>query len=1200
MHRFLATCIPTPWRRALRAIPFLLIFLLAQTASWAQSTQGSVLGVVKDAKGALVAGAEVTLTSKEEGTARNTVSSGAGSYSFSDVKAGTYTVEVTAAGFEKWSASNVTLIVRQELRLDATLSLGAVQQEVVVNGDSVSAIQTDTATISGSFTADDALNLPVNTRASFSGTSADAILGALPGVQTDNDSGGISLQGALPYQVDVTVDGVTLKNPSGGTQMANSYPSTESIAEIRADGALNGAEFGDPGQVIVTTKGGGNKIHGSGFWYYQNSAFDAIAYTYPTTTTKPSQRGNTFGGSLGGPVVIPHLYNGHNKSFFFGDYEGWRHPAQGTVEAIVPSTLMKQGDFSKYVEPDGAGGNSFKGLINPYTGMNVGTALPSGLLSSIAQDTLKTFYPDPNIGDPTAYTDDGTPNWQKNVDKSAHSDQFDVRGDQYFGSNQKFLLWGRFSYKNLPSNSYALLNLPATVNTGVSKVFKVDGNWSIKPNLINEASFGFTRFISGSENPFNGKAWTQGEGWVGLQNLFYNGIPEMDFNNIQALNADRLSNPSKSFTYDYNDVLIWSHGNHNFKFGYDEQRLEAYTTLGFNGSDNYGTYAFNTSGSVGKFTGVDFGDFLLGIPNQTFYDVVSQDNDGVSYHYHAFAQDEWHVSPRLTMTLGVRYELHPGYYDKGGDIGNFDPSVAGSGRSIYPNGKQALLAQAFLASANACDPDGVTATNSAVVNGVACMPVQTASQSGYPSGLKKYPHLRFLPRIGIAYRPFGDDKWAIRGGYGIYNINMLGSSFYSLTGTLQASTTQYQNSYDPATHAIGYQWPNIYAGAGNGGCTTCYGQDYFGTANSTNWKDPYTEQWSASVDHDFGAGYAARATYIGSATHDLVWAPDENTLPFSSSVSAFNAPITSRLFPNWGRINTRATGANSSYESLQLEGSHRLQHGLEFHSTYTFAKALADNQGPNNSGFGGEGGGARSSSVLDRHVDFGNVFGTRRHRWNTTVLYDLPYGRGRMFGANINRAADLIAGGWRVTSILTVQTGAFETPYFPNGEGDPSGTGSGLNGAAGGFDLGHRNQHADQVSGTSVKPASRNRLNWVNGAAFACPGNPTWVVGTSCTTGDGQPGNPYATPIGRFGNSQVGTVEGPGLFNLSAGLNKTFSISERFKLKAEGTFTNVLNHTNLGDPNLNLSSGSFGIISTSVGADFGGARTGQVSARLEF
>jgi hypothetical protein len=455
-----------------------------------------------------------------------------------------------------------------------------------------------------------------------------------------------------------------------------------------------------------------------------------------------------------------------------------------------------------------------------------------------------------------------------------------------------------------------------------------------------------------------------------------------------------------------------------------------------------------------------------------------------------------------------------------------------------------------------------------------------------------------MPRFGFAYRPFGNDKTAVRGGFGMYNINMLGSSFYSLTGTVQAYTQQFSNTYSSSTHAIGYQWPQIDAGSGSAAGVSGYGTDYFGTANSTNWKDPYTEQWSLGIDQDLGSGYAARISYIGSETHQLVWAPDENTLPYSSTVSAYNQPLSARLFPNWGRINTRATGANESYNSLQLSASHRLQHGLEYHSDFTWAKALADDQGPAGTGFGGEGGGQRATSVLNRHVDFGNVYGTRRLRWNTTALYDLPFGRGKMFGSDMPRVADLIVGGWRLSNILTIQTGPYETPYFPNGQGDPSGTGSGLNSTAAGWDPSHRNQHPDQLAGVSVNPHGKNRLNWTNAAAFACPGDPSWTVGNACTTGSGSGAVPL--PIGRFGNSEVGSVEGPGLFNLSSGLSKSFVITERFKVKAEGTFTNVLNHTNLSDPNMNLSSGSFGIVSSTIGSDFGGARTAQVAARLEF
>jgi hypothetical protein len=1182
------------WQKSVRRCltTFGLLLVLACTQVRAQSTQGSIIGSVTDKAGAVVPGAVVTLTSTDEGTVRTTKSNGVGDFHFQDVKAGNYSVEVSAPSFEKWKVSGVTLEVRQDLRLDAKLAVGAVQQEVQVTGDMVSAIETDSPTISGDFTSDDANSLPVNTRASFNGTSAANIFSALPGVQAD--ASGDSVQGALPFQVDVTIDGITVKNATGGTFIPDAFPSSESISEIRADGVLAGAEFGDPGQIVVTTKGGSNTVHGSGFWYYQDNKWNAIPYTYPTTTTKPLAHGATFGGSLGGPVVIPHLYNGHNRSFFFGVYEGWRFPNQETQFEVVPSTGMMSGDFSAY------NATGFTGLYDPSTGGTYGTTIPTGSINQIAASTLKQFYPQggPNIGNPATYTDNGVPNHQANVNASRKSDQFDVRGDQYFGSNQKFLLWGKFTWKNFPINSPEILNVPSQLDTNDNRVLKIDTNWSIRPNLINEGGYGFTRVTTGSTDSFNGNAWTVAQGWQGLQNLFYNGIPEMDFNNIQSLNADRLTGLTKSLTSDYVDSLIWSKGNHTLKFGGDVQTLEAITPLGFNGSDNYGTYYFDDgNGSQGAFTGVDFADFLLGIPDATFYDVVAEDNDGLSKHYHFYAQDEWRVSQKLTLSYGLRYEFHPGYYDRYGDIGNFDPSVPLAGRVIYPSGKQSLLAQSFLAAANACDPDGVDAVNSASANGAPCMEVQGNNSAGYPVGLKKVPHLRFLPRFGFAWRPFGDDKTSVRGGFGDYQITMLGSSFYSLTGTVQAYTQQFNNTYNPATHAIGYQWPSIYAGSGGAAGVGGYGTDYFGTANSTIWKDPYTEQWSLSVDRDLGSGYAARISYIGSETHQLVWAPDENTLPYSSTVSAYNQPNSALLFPNWGRINTRATGSNESYHSLQLDASHRLQHGLEYNSGFTWAKALADDQGPAGTGFGGEGGGQRATSILDRHVDFGNVYGTRKLRWNTTVLYDLPFGRGKQFGGTMPRAADLVVGGWRLSSILTVQTGPYETPYFPNGEGDPSGTGSGLNSSAAGWDPGHRNQHPDQVSG-NVNPAGKNRFNWINGAAFACPGDPSWTLGTGCTTGSGS--GPVPLPIGRFGNSQVGSVEGPGLVNLSAGLSKTFAIVERFKVKAEGTFTNVLNHTNLGDPQTNLGSGSFGLITNTIGSDFGGARTAQVSLRAEF
>ena len=1171
--------------------------LLSGSRLLAQTIQGTILGTVKDQAGAVVPGATVNLLNTDEGASRSTTSNASGDFVFLDSKAGRYTITVTRDGFQKSEVTGFVLEVRQQLRVDPVLTIGAVQQEVKVSGDSVTAIETDSPTIGGGFSSVDVTNLPVNTRASATGTSPLGIVGSLPGVQADR--GSFSLQGGLPFQTEVSVDGITVQSTGGNSPIADAFPSSESINEIRADGAQAAPEFGQPGQVVVTTKGGGNKIHGSGFWYYQSSAFDAIPYTNPVTTTKPKLVANTFGGSFGGPVVIPHFYDGHNRTFIFGAYEGWRHPSQETNLFKVPTAAMKAGNFSNYAYLDGNGNNTFTGLRNPFTGASSGNTVPT---INAAAAKLLSFYPDPNSGNTTTFIDnDGVANYQANQDNSGKSDQFDIRADQYFGANQKFLLWGRFTWKDYPINSPEPLLVPSAQNTNNNRVLKISANYSITPHIIDEASFGFTRNSNGKTDSFDGKAFTEGLGLNGLQNLFYNGIPELDFNNVSALNADRLSSVGSSNTYVYFDNLTWEKGNHQFKFGGTIETLQSVSALGFNGSDNYGTFQYNTTNSVGLFTGVDFADFLTGLPNQTFYDVVSQDNNGKSAYYNFYGQDQWKASPRLTFTYGLRYELHPGYYDVGGDIGNFDPSYALAGRAVYPNGKQNLLAQSFLASANACDPNGVTNTNSAVINGAPCMPVIDQNASGLPRGLRKYPHLRIMPRFGFAWQPFGDGKTVVRGGFGMYNITLLGSSFYSLTGTLQASTTNYLNTYNAATHAIGYQWPDIYAGAGSAGGTTNYGQDYFGTANSVNWKDPYTEQYSFSVDHDFGSGYAGRVSYIGSETHQLIYAPDENTLPFSSTVSAYNQPLSARLFPNWGRINTRASGANESFQSAQVDFSHRLQHGLEFESTYTFSKALADNEGPANIGFAGQVGGSRSSSILDRHADFGNVYGTRRHHFNTTVVYDLPVGRGRMFGDSMPRALDEAIGGWRLSSIFLYQTGPFESPYFGAGQGDPSGTGSGLTSSGTGYDPGHRTQEPDKIAGVNVAAPHQSRKGWVNPAAYTCPGYPGWAFGTTCTTGSGS--GPVPLPIGRFGNAGVGSVTGPATTNLSAGLSKTFTITELFKLRAEGTFTNVLNHANLGDPNLDISNPSFGEVNSTInsgGNDYGGARTGQVSLRLDF
>ena len=288
----------------------------------------------------------------------------------------------------------------------------------------------------------------------------------------------------------------------------------------------------------------------------------------------------------------------------------------------------------------------------------------------------------------------------------------------------------------------------------------------------------------------------------------------------------------------------------------------------------------------------------------------------------------------------------------------------------------------------------------------------------------------------------------------------------------------------------------------------------------------------------------------------------------------------------------------ASYHSGQVELNRRFSGGLSVSSAYTLAKNLSDNQGAygassGQQSFADEQGGYDATSNVNRHLDYGNVTGTRRNRWISSSVYQLPVGRGKRFGTGMSRLADAALGGWQISGILLFQSGPYETAYVPSGVIDPSGTGSGT--------LFFRSQRPDRVANANAGP--RTRTQWFNKAAFTCPGTPGGIATLTIDPNSGtSPCNVGAasTPIGRYGTESVGDLEGPGTQTLSTGVSKSFALTEQVKFRAEGTFTNVLNHTNLSDPNLDVTSPSFGVITQARGSDFGGNRTGQVSLRLEF
>ncbi len=902
--------------------------------------------------------------------------------------------------------------------------------------------------------------------------------------------------------------------------------------------------------MTTISKSGTNDYHATAFWFHQNRALDSKAFG---ALTKPQKIANDFGFSGGGPVNIPWLYKGKDKTFFFGTYEGFRFPRGQTIQNTVPTQAMRNGDFS-------AEGVTVR---DPLTGQAfANNRIPDNRISPIAKAFL-TLYPLPNNG---ATDKLRVANYIRNSSSSLNSDQYDIRIDHYLTKNQS--IFGRWTWKDVAVDSPNILALPSNTNFDRYKILVVSHNYTIKPTLLNEARFGLTLNNSGSAFPFDGRDFTTKLGFQGIgPNFPFNGIPNVGFSgDVTDLNRGRGDSISQSRTYQFNNNLTWTKGRHTMKYGFDLRWIRAVTALGFIGADNYGNSDFD-----GSFSGNDFADFLLGIPIRTSYAIIQQDNDGRATHYHFFGQDSFRVNQKLTLEFGLRYEYHPAYIDASGNIGNFDPSVPRSGRVVYPTGKQNLLAPGFLKTFNACPAPAA--------NGAPCTPVQSAEEAGLPESLRNVPKLRFLPRFGFAYRPFRDDKTVIRGGVGAYNGTLLGNIFFSLTGTLQSDVREFTNLTSQGRPL--YQWPQIQSG-GTGISTGQLGTASFRTANDIEYKDPYSLQWNLSVDRYAGFGVGVRVSYIGMKTTQLAWAPDLNQMT-SSTQFAINRPLSDRPFPNWGIIFTRTAGASAFYNALQIEANRRFSTGLTFNSTYTWAKNINDNGGPNSTGFTGETGGGRSADLYNRRAERGNDYATRRHRSISTVVYELPVGRGRQFAKSVHPAANAIIGGWQLSAIFLAQTGPYLTPSV--GSVDPSGSGSGLS----------RTQHPDRIGDGNI--SNPTWFQWFDQNAFVCPGLTTRVA-ANCRIGV----NPArdATPIGRFGTAGVGIIRGPGTINLSLGVNKTFNLTERVRLEAGASFTNVPNHTNFADPNMTITSTAFGRITSARGSELGGSRTGQVTMRLSF
>ena len=1154
---------PRTLRIAIAAI--ITLFVVTTWTARAQSTFGSIRGTVTDVSGAVIEGATIKLHSLDESADRQTTTNGSGDFLFENLKAGHYKVTISHAGFTDAVVSSATLEARQELRLPITLTVTSGTTTVQVSADAA-LMNTENGTINNTISNVDITQLPINSRSVSS--SPLAALAVSPEVTRDAQ-GNFAVGGATSSQTGFSVDGISTANIRYNGALEDTYPSMESIDEMKVTAFNNNAEFAQIGDVTFTTKSGTNQLHGSAFEYFQNSDLDATVLNFPI---KAPRTFNTFGGSLGGPVTIPKLYNGRDKTFFFADYEGNRKTQSYPEELLVPSAADRAGNLNDLVQGLGAGP-----LLNPFSGAPFpNNTIPSGscaaCINPVAQ-ALLNYYPLPNANlgvlNPSY-------NYETLVPNPSNSNGFDVRVDHNFNTKQQ--VYVRYSFKNA---SYSEFNsagvvapasnfLPNDEANDQNRSMVASWNYAITPSLVNEFRFGFANYNENDTFPIQGASAISQLGLVFDHPVGTASHPTADtfpnFNfadgSVTTIGQDRVGT-TISGNVQFTDNLTRNIGEHTLRFGMDARRVHFNSLMYFAPSDDYGDFTFS-----GGLTNYSFGDFMLGLPNPSYFAVIGPQMDARSVHWGLYGQDTWQLNRHLTVNFGLRWELLPPFQETNGDIATY--LTSGNNLTVvvpdkfYPFIKNNSLLQqiytGFLQGFNACPLQ----TGSQLP----CSNIETASQAGLPQGLRDWNWRDFDPRVSFAWRPFNNDKTVIRAGAGIYTMTTLGPMSFNSGIIALSDLLTYNNSV--SNGAAAFQFPNT---SPPNAAATIGGGD-FEEANDPHWKDPSSAQWNLTVERELTPNTVVRLSYTGQEDWHLPITVDNNQIPASTTPytvpnNGYSVVDPRAPFQNWLLLMESFSNGTQNYESGIAEVTHKEGHGVTFQANYTFAKNLSDAQGTDApSAYAGEE--PYAVEIADRfHIksDRGNVVGMPRQRFMVTGNYKLPFGTGQTLGGP--RFLNPVIGGWTLSSVTTLQTGQWLTPTMPATD-DQSNT-----------DMIERN-----TGGALARPdcvgnpyASQTTQHYFNLNAFALP----------------------PSDAGRFGTCGVGILEGPGMIDVDGGLAKRFSIGERMHLRFEATFTNVINHTNYAPPSLNLGEpSSFGVLNTALPQGEGGNRTGQLALRMDF
>jgi hypothetical protein len=1109
----------------------------------AQSTFGNIVGTVTDPSGAAVTNATVTLINKGNSAKRTAITDGSGEYVFNVLYAGNYALTVEATRFSKANFTNIPLLARETKRVDASLLIGSEILAVEVTSGAAEVITTDTSSLASTKTGEQLVDLPVAIYAHANGsTSPISTLTTNPGVQTDN-SGNLVIAGATPALLSVTIDGISSVNVENSGPLNELFPSFNSISEIRVSETNNNAEYSGVADITTTSRGGTNSYHGGIFHNHENTVLNSGD---PFTGSKPKVIMNNFGGFVGGPLSVPRLYNGHNKTFFFASYEGLRLPRETPLVTSVPSLAMRSGNLQSYLAAQTALGIG-TGQVYNYDGTLLdSTNVP---ITPVSAKLLSTLYPLPNRGSSDSYQN----NYAINFPAPISSNQGDLRLDQNFTTKQTGFV--RLTYKNRQVSSAPNPNCSgycqlsgSTLTGGFSQPETDIGltlahTYLLTPSLINEFRAGFNLNRVNTDLNVNTVSMLNATGITGVNDP--NPVATVPNAVITGFMVSGGANPSKqrSNIIQLLDNVSLTKGGHTMKFGFDFRRLTDHDDNVF-GNTRSGQFNFNGSSSVGGTIGDPFAQFLLGYPDYTVLSHVTNPNmDGLGYSFAWFAQDDWKVTPKLTLNFGFRYELHPPLKEINYDTAAFDPDyVSGSthGAVVVPNAK------------------ALTYTEPLFAQSIAPTPILTAAQANLPEKLRYTALGDIGPRIGFAWRPFS--KTVIRGGWGRFIESPLGFSLVSGWSVHASFVPYYYNDYaSNGTPLLSFPSP-FPAGRVTPGAASFY------YAFPIHYKDPSVQQWNLTYERDLGFDTGLRLSYTGSHASNLETMEDLNQVP--ANTAGYGMAGASRPYTDWQVLQSVYNGAESNYHSFSAVVEKQSSRGLQFQTSYVFTRDLSNEGGAAPSSLVGAGG----NFLTDRFhpgLDYGNVVYDRRHRFLTTALYNLPFGRNKAFLADRNRFISGLVANWQIGGVFLWQSGPFLTPYELSD--DPAGTNM-VNVV--GF------TRPDRVSNTPLYAHGTAGGNpvFLNAAAFALPGS----------------------DIGRFGNAAVGSVAGPGTVALSSSIVKAVDLTEVLKLQFGISAANLLNHRNYAPPNVQIDTNSFGQSSALESAEGTGPRNVQITARLSF